>query len=686
MGEAGRIAAVWLGLASVVALSALPHIDDIGLYYDEAFMAAQARDFVGPESGGLHPGSVRSVELFGRPFPVRNAAYLGSLKSQLLIPSLALFGSSVDVLRITTLATGLIALLLTMLFAGRVFGTTVAMIGGALIATDPGFYFLSQFEWGPFTTNLLCRAAGFWLFAIAWQSQGRGRALAAAAGAGLALGLGVFSRADFALILAACVLAVGLCHREQVMEALRTRRSVLMVGAGALFIGALPMLGSALALIRSSGAIADRGGLAYKSAVLWTVLDGSHFMRLMETGGLFDEIFAVDAPSGLFGLVAIAAALYLASDIVLRDRHEPAGGAFLLTATLLVAAGMLVLPGAVRAHHQLNTMPFVQLLVATAAVSAWRRAWPSERARRVARALSALALALAIGSNVAMILRTQSVMEEAGGRGRWTRQIHALAEDLDARGSQVAVSLDWGFHEPLMFLTRHTKLVEPIWAIPKLLRSSQPWVFDGGAETLYLVHDAPYDLFGLGPDFLRAVGELEPDEAQVVDYRALDGELAFKAVRILRPHRIIFRGRFEIRRRLSVRDDAHDVGVGEVRLAAVDVEGVPGHPARIGPCEIERKARDVGGQAGATQRNGFQVALADSGMSRQRGGERCLDQPRSDPDDAHALRRDLERRAARQHVDGGLRRAVGRHAPGRHLGVDRRDVDDNASARLTHDL
>ncbi len=103
------IVGAWLVLSIALSWAALPSIDQLGLYYDEAFMAQQARDFVEPSSGGLHPGSVRSVWIAGRPFPVRNAAYLGSLKSQLLIPVLALAGSTSFVVRTATLATGLFA-------------------------------------------------------------------------------------------------------------------------------------------------------------------------------------------------------------------------------------------------------------------------------------------------------------------------------------------------------------------------------------------------------------------------------------------------------------------------------------------------------------------------------------------------------------------------------------------------
>lgn len=105
VGGFGIAIGAWALLFALAMSAAVPQMDRLGLYYDEAFMAQQARDFVEPGREGLHPASVRSVRVFDRPFPTRNAAYLGSLKSQLLIPSLWLAGASPLVLRITTFAT-----------------------------------------------------------------------------------------------------------------------------------------------------------------------------------------------------------------------------------------------------------------------------------------------------------------------------------------------------------------------------------------------------------------------------------------------------------------------------------------------------------------------------------------------------------------------------------------------------
>jgi len=515
-------------------------------------MAQQARDFVEPASGGQHPGSVRSLWIAGRPFPVRNAAYLGSLKSQLLIPVLALAGSSDFVVRATTLCTALLALLLGMLWTHRVFGATVALLGGLLVASDPSFFFLSQFEWGPFTTNLLCRTSGLLLLTAAIQSQRPARAHTAAGFGGLALGLGIFSRADFALIVAAFGVALLVCHAKHVAEFLRERTSLVAVGTAALLLGAAPMIASALQLLSTGSEIADRGGLLYKGRVLWTVLDGSHFHRLMQVGGLFDEIFDLDAPSGLFGWVLLASAVMLGLDLIRRRRggdvsRESDPRHFLLIGSALLCLGMLLMPGAVRAHHQLNSLPFLHWMVALAALAAWHYPLPNIGARRVVRATTVLVLAAVVIGNLATIAATQRLIQETGGRGRWTREIHHLADRINQRPGGRVVSLDWGFHEPLLFLTRGAQLVEPIWTIPATLQQGRAWSIEGDADTLYLVHGAPYDLFGLGERFLADMRGLGFGETRIETHHDRSGSVAFYSVRIPRPHRLVFDGHFRLR-------------------------------------------------------------------------------------------------------------------------------------------
>ena len=544
--------AVWSGLAVILFALAAPRVDRPGLYYDEAFMGQQAKDFFEPERGIQHPASTRQTELFGRPFPLRNAVYLGAFKSQLTIPGFALFGTSVRVLRLTTLAWSLLALLCTMLWAERIVGAQAAALGGILVALDPSYLFMSLYEWGPFTNIFLCRAAGFLLLTFGWTARRR----AALAAGGLLLGLGVYSRADCAVVVAGAALALALVRPELIVEALQRRRVDLGVALAGAVLGASPMLISLGGLLATSGSpvVSGRGDLAEKLRVLWTLLDGSHFLRLMEAGGRFDRMFEGSAEATLFGAAVVAGLLLAAARTLLRLRRGArlGGEDFLWLTTVFVAAGMLALPGAVRAHHQLNVLPYPHLLLASLAVAGWRAR--RDRPRRLTpwlwAAVSIVGVAWVAVADLRVSARTFALIEASGGRGRWSDALAHTAQELESEPSARGISLDWGLHEPLLFMTRRARLEEPIWGIRQAVREAGAWRFRGGARDLYLAHDRDYDLFGFGPRFLAAARELARERPELVEIRAhtdLEGKVSYWSVRIAADHELSLQRRFVIR-------------------------------------------------------------------------------------------------------------------------------------------
>jgi hypothetical protein len=546
--RARAVLLAWTLLAAVLFAVAAPRVEQSGLYYDEAFMAQQAKDFFEPERGIHHPPSTRETTLLGRPFPLRNAIYLGALKSQLLIPPFALFGPTVPVLRLTTLSISLLGLLLFMLFAARIAGTAPAVLTGMLVVTDPSYVFLSLYEWGPFTALLLCRAVGLLALVAGWQAR---RPLWLAAG-GFALGLGVFGRADFAVVPAAGALALALARPDVLREALGAGRGALAIALGAAALGAAPMLATVREILATgaSPVVSGRGDLDEKLRVLWSLVDGSHFLRLMEVGGRFERMFDVPAPATLLGAaVVLAAAGLVASGRALPgSRRARPEAVFGLAAGLLATAFTLALPGAVRAHHLLNALPFFHLVVALTVVALWQAAPPG--ALRIAvRAAALLGVAAVMASGVEVTRKTFASIEASGGRGRFTAAVAEPARALEANPSTRGISLDWGFHEPLLFLTRRATLLEPIWGIREAVRRQGAWQFEGRTGDVYFVHDRDYDLFGFGPPFLAAARRLaaaEPGAVEIREHRDREGGLAFLTVRLARPHQVTYRRIFRI--------------------------------------------------------------------------------------------------------------------------------------------
>jgi len=528
----------WLVLCGLLFAVAAPRSDLPGPYYDEAFMAQQAKDFFEPDRGLLHPASTRQIEVFGRPFPLRNAVYLGATKSQWLIPVFAVFGSDLRVVRLATLAVGMLALLFAMLWAQRVLGQPAALLTGWLVASDPSLLFFSLYEWGPITTLLFCRVAGLWLVTIGWLD---GKRWPMAIG-GLLLGLGVFTRADLVVVPVAAALALALVRPDLIRTALTEKRDLVAVLALATFVGASPMLLSVADLLAMSESpvILSRGDLAEKLRVFSSLADGSRFYRVIDAGGRFHAMFDGPAPRSFFGAVVLASVALLGGIAWLRPaaRAEAAAPAFLLLAGALVSAAMLAVPGAVRAHHLLNPAPLFHLGVAAVAVLAWRRAgWPGRAV------LAGVGIALAIANGI-VIRDTYALIERSGGRGRWSDAIHEPARELEARPDTRGVSLDWGLHEPLLFLTRDAQLFEAVWEIGPAVRRQGEYRLRGAAGDLYLLHEGDYDLFGYGSRFLAAARRLEaraPGSAVIQEHTDREGRTAFFSVRVDREHEAVFR-------------------------------------------------------------------------------------------------------------------------------------------------
>jgi hypothetical protein len=306
---------------------------------------------------------------------------------------------------------------------------------------------------------------------------------------------------------------------------------------------------SAASLLGAGGAVADRGDLGFRARVLWHVLDGSQFHRLMQTGGLFEDAARVHAPAGLFGIVLAIALVIVGLDLLERGRKDRDAAAtdprrFLWIATVLILGATLALPGAVRAHHQLNAFPFTQIVVACAIEVVWRRG--SARTETMRRVGAVATLLVLVAANVRVTASTVTEIEATGGRGRWTGTLAELAVRLEAEPGASAVSLDWGFHEPLLFMTDAVPLEEAIWAIPRALGSGRPWVHAGDASTRYLAHGPPYDLFGLGPLILSFARAQPRGTVEIEIHRDRAGNVAFHAIRFLRPHRLRYTGRFAL--------------------------------------------------------------------------------------------------------------------------------------------
>ena len=517
----------WLVLAAFIFGLGWQNLSAPGLFYDEAIYGGLTKDFVtGHASGGHMPG-VSTTEIFSAPFPIFVQPYLGALKCWLLIPIFKVFGSTLAVLRASNLFFCAVALLIFMLWTWRLLGLAGALLAGLLLALDPAFFFLGVLDWGSLLPSLLCRFTGFLLVLVAWRRQS-----ASFAGlAGLALGLGFFNKIDFGVLLAGTALAAVCVWGKSVVVFCRSRPKIFLSAVLGFLIGAGPVMALFRVIFHavfSKNAPTHPGEMTEKIHAWLAMYDGSYFYRLMDVGGVFDKMYQAPSPVWTpFGIVVLLAVLVLMADVIFSAKENPARQAkiFLLLAGAFVTLGVLILPGAVRIHHTTLVYPFPHLLIATGAVTLWNRASKASLPRQIRRGLLVAVLLFLVAGEFHVILRTQQLIRETGGRGWWSNALVKFSEETKSRSNLIVSSLDWGFNEQLEFLADGPRLEEPFWQAafgqqPELPRD---------ANHIYLAHPPEFSLSPLGAQFMESVTR-ENKNVVVQPWRDGQGTIVFYAI------------------------------------------------------------------------------------------------------------------------------------------------------------
>ncbi len=517
----------WLLLTAFIFGMGWQNLSSPGLNYDEAIYGGLTKDFVTGHATGGHMPGVSTVEIFGAPFPVFVQPYLGALKCWLLIPIFKIFGSTLAVLRGSNLFFCATALLIFMLWTWRLLGLVAALIAGLLLAFDPAFFFLGVIDWGSLLPSLLCRFAGFFLVLLAWRRQSASYALLA----GLALGLGFFNKIDFGVLLAGTALAAACVWGKTIVAGRRSRPKIFLSAMLGFLIGAGPILALMNVIFHavfSKNAPPHPNELAEKLHTHLAMYDGSYFYRLMDVGGLFDKMYQVPSPVWTpFGIVVLLAVVVLIADVIFSAKENPARQTkiFILLSGLFVTLGVLILPGAVRIHHTTLVYPFPHLMIAAAVVALWNRPQKIFQIQRVGRVLLLVVLAFLALGELHVIVRTENLIRETGGRGWWSNALVKFATETNGKPNLVVSSLDWGFNEQLEFLADGPELEEPFWQFafgqqPELPRD---------ANHIYLAHPPEFALSPLGAQFMESVAR-ENKNAIIQPWRDGQGAIVFYSI------------------------------------------------------------------------------------------------------------------------------------------------------------
>jgi hypothetical protein len=268
------------------------------------------------------------------------------------------------------------------------------------------------------------------------------------------------------------------------------------------------------------------GELKEKLHTLLALYDGSYFYRLINVGGLFNKMY--DQPVALYvSLWLVLAFAVVAVAGFVRGKNRLRAMGFLLSSLILTTIGVLLLPGAIRIHHAILAFPLPQLVIVTACALLWN-APGKPFARCAVRFAAIVSLVLMAATQVYAIAKTEELIAETGGRGRWSNALDAFCRENKDRSDLVIASLDWGFNEQVAFLADRPQLVEPFWAFPRY--NGRLPALPARSNYIYLAHSPEVSLFGYDVSYLNEL-QTSSEAVDVQPHSDRQGQVVFYTIR-----------------------------------------------------------------------------------------------------------------------------------------------------------
>jgi len=505
-----------------------------GPYYDEAVFSSLAKDFVTGQVHGPHTPGCRTITIFGRPFPSYVQVHVGAFKDWLQLPALAAFGHTLGVVRLSSLAWGLVALLLFMVWVWQWLGLRAALVAGPLLGFDPAFFFTNLFDFGSAVPSYLCRFATF-LFVIRWWKT---KSLPIALLAGFFAGAGFSNKMDFSVVVGGVGLAALVSYWRPLVQHIRERPLAPILGGAGFLLGALSMLVHVFRMVHQveTHPVTDYSRqTSAKLNVLVSMLDGSHFYRMFEAGGLFEQInYSIHPfwiPTGMIFLIAVSVlgwglvrkgrrdqSLLTSSPTKERNGRE---SLFVLLALSGTCLGFFLLPGAERIYHATLIYPFPQLALVILVL----RFWPAKSEAPIAiRAALTVCFIVVLAGAVFSISKTERFLHATGGRGWWSGSLSSFIKEVQKRDDLALISLDWGFNEQLLLFTDGPKTAEPFWLWWK--GRPLPPQLPRATNYIYLIHPPEYTMYHAPLKYFQDA-MASGSGCDVTQYSDKDGRIAF---------------------------------------------------------------------------------------------------------------------------------------------------------------
>jgi Dolichyl-phosphate-mannose-protein mannosyltransferase len=393
------------------------------------------------------------LRLFHHDIPLMVMTYIGTLKTLLYWPLMAVFRSSflahpiwaAWVFRLPTVLLGALTVYIFFYLTERSAGRRAATVAALLLASDPTFLLTNTFDWGPVALEHVLLVTG--CFFLLKHAQDRGERYLFAGF--FFLGLGLWNKAIFVWALAGLIFAtVSVFGRE--LTKMVSRRHLAMAAAGFL-LGALPFViynGH-----RRGETFRTNGHLEPRAAPAKFV----HVRSALGGHGLYGYIVSEEwrdnpkAPVSLKGQASV----------FIRDHlgeHRGSGMEYVALLALLAvplwwpsrAARFALVFTAVAwffmastrdagasMHHTVLLWPFPQLFIAIV-VAAIRWRW----------AVISITVLL-VASNLLVVNQYLAQFARYGAENVYTDAIYTLSTALPEVPGQTVYTLDWGIQYPL---------------------------------------------------------------------------------------------------------------------------------------------------------------------------------------------------------------------------------------------
>ncbi len=415
-----------LAVAVYIASAGALALQQQGLQYDEALMVlgtVQMRN--SPQILPLPQDAYTWQCLGGRCFPLMTMSYVGAFKEYLTLPGMMLFGSTSEVVRLTSILWASLAVWGVGRFAGR--------WAALLLAISPSFADQTAFDNGAVVGTM--GALGLMGIAVARYLERPTVMLAFAIGA--AAGLGFWCRANFLWVL----IGVGIGWSPEIYRWLKGRPwhgAAVLAGAG---VGSLPFW---IYQILSNWATVSATGM-FRAEGTWAHL-------LAARAGMFGRVLLSDSehraiwngpvvPEWQIVLLAVAFVLALIACLIGEPRARGCGVALVVFCAFLFTSRLPV-----GEHHFIATLPLVAAVCALGGSAILRRVPGSRWGVFAAGAVYGVLAVYWHGSAIAGIRAT-------GGVGQWSDAIIDVRDYLQSKqsGKQVTI-LDWGLQNNLFVL------------------------------------------------------------------------------------------------------------------------------------------------------------------------------------------------------------------------------------------